>query len=257
LFWLIEHTELFFPVLLVGLVLMVEAGSRLRNLSPSIDEERQSLINSARDGLNVLLSLLLGFSLPMAVPHFEQRNQLTTDEADAITTVEQRAQILPEPFRTKILQLLREYVDARIEFGKHLNQSELEKSIAHAQHLQNEMWQQSVMLAQHDLNLLTPPFIQAVGTLADLSEQRLAAEEEHIPGQIWLVLVLVSVLTCFVVGYSMPRRLWLAVFVLPLTVAVVLSLLSELDNPRTGLIRSSQQSMERLQVALEEEVAPR
>jgi hypothetical protein len=152
--------------------------------------------------------------------------------------------------------VLREYIDARIEFGKHLNQSALEKSMAHAQHLQNEMWHQSEILAQHNLNLLTPPFIQAVGTLADLSEQRVAAEEKRIPGEIWLVLVLMSVLTSFVVGYSMPRRLLLAVFVLPLTVAIVLSLVSELDNARTGFIHIGQQSMERLRVNLEEQEAP-
>jgi hypothetical protein len=34
--------------------------------------------------------------------------------------------------------------------------------------------------------------------------------------------------------------------VLPLTVAIVLSLVSELDNPRTGLVRERQQSVQRL-----------
>jgi len=37
------------------------------------------------------------------------------EEANAIETVDQRAQMLPDPFRTRILGLLREYVDARIE----------------------------------------------------------------------------------------------------------------------------------------------
>ena len=64
---LIEHPWLLFPVLLVGLTLVVEAGLRLRYASPGMDEERQSLIESARNSLNVLLSLLLGFSLPMAL----------------------------------------------------------------------------------------------------------------------------------------------------------------------------------------------
>jgi hypothetical protein len=104
---LIEHPWLLFPVLLVGLTLVVEAGLRLRDAaSPGMDEERQSLIESARSGLSVLLSLLLGFSLPMALSHYEQRRQLVTDEANAIAMVEQRAQPLPEPFRSNILQLV-------------------------------------------------------------------------------------------------------------------------------------------------------
>ena len=58
-------------------------------------------VESARDRLGVLLSLLLGFSLPMALPHYEQRIQLVTDEneASAISTVAQRAQMLPETYR--------------------------------------------------------------------------------------------------------------------------------------------------------------
>ena len=114
---LIEDPCLFFPVLLVGSMLVVEAGLRLRYASPGMDEERQSLIESARNSLNVLLSLLLGFSLPMALSHYEHRRQVVT-EANAITTVDQRAQTLPEPFRSEILQSVRGYVDARFEFAR-------------------------------------------------------------------------------------------------------------------------------------------
>jgi len=230
---------------------MVEVGLRLRHASPSMDEEHQSLIETARDGLTVLVSFLLGFSLLMAQPHYEQRKQLVIDEANAIATVDQRAQMLPEPFRGKILQSLREYVDARIEFANdELDEHALLESIAHAKHLQNEMWQQSVTLVQQNPNVVTPIFAQALGALADMSEQRRAAEEKRIPGAIWLVLILISVLACFTFGYSMKRRLLLTMSVLPLTVAIVLSLVSELDSPRTGFIRPGQQSMERLQLDL-------
>ncbi len=62
----------------------MEAGFRARQVSPEIDADRQSLFESARDGLGLLLSFLLGFSLPMALPHYEQRNQLVLDDANAI-----------------------------------------------------------------------------------------------------------------------------------------------------------------------------
>lgn len=262
MFWLIAHPRLLFLVLLFGLMLVVEVGLRLRQfveLSLQFKhEERQPLIESARDGLSVLLSLLLGFSLPMALPHYEQRRQLVVDEANAIATVDQRAQMLPEPFRDKILQSLREYVDARIEFAKgRLDEPALLATIDRAMHLQNEMWQQTVLLVQQDPNVVTPIFVQALGALPDLIEQRLAADEKLVPAAIWLVLILISVLTCLAVGYSMRRRLLLAMFVLPLTVAIVLSLVSELGYPRTGFVRVEQRSMERLRLDLNTEVAPR
>lgn len=255
--WLIAHTEIFFPVLLGGLMLMVEFGFRLRRASPGVDADHQSVIESARDGLGMLLGLLLGFSLPMALPHYEQRTQLVTDEANAIATVAQRAQMLPQPYRDRILQPLGEYVDARLEFANaDLDGPVMVATVNHAKHLQNEMWQQTVMIVQQNLNQVTPIFAQSVGELADLIEQRRAAAEKHIPTAIWLVFVLISVLSCFVVGYSMRCRVLLGMFVLPLTVAIVLSLVSELDNPRAGLVRVSQQSAQRLRQDLKEEVVP-
>jgi cell division protein FtsL len=40
-------------------------------------------------------------------------------------------------------------------------------------------------------------------------------------------------------------------FVVPLTVAIVLALVSELDSPRSGFIHAEQLRMERLQLDLE------
>jgi hypothetical protein len=101
--------------------------------------------------------------------------------------------------------------------------------------------------------VLNPSFAASLDQLADLNELRMAAYEVRIPRTIWLVLVLISVLTCFVVGFSMGRRLLVSMLVLPLTVAIVLSLVEELDSPRVGFIRVGQTSMQRLQQDLKAE----
>ena len=54
----------------------------------------------------------------MALPHYEHRNQLVVDEANALITVQERAQLLPEPFRDEILSSFAKYVAARVEFGE-------------------------------------------------------------------------------------------------------------------------------------------
>lgn len=191
----------------------------------------------------------------MALSHFEQRNQLVIAEAKEIATAIQRAQMLPEPFRGNLLQLLQEYVHTRIEFGKDLDESGLQASISDTNRLQNEMWQQSVMLVKQNPNMVTPLFVQALGTSAELSDQRLVAQGIRIPSEIWLVLVLLSGLTCLIIGISMRSRLLLAMSVLPLTVAIVLSLVADLDTPRTGFIRVDQRGMEKLRLDLKGEVA--
>jgi len=251
LLWVIAHTQLFFPLLLGGLMLIVEFGFRLRRASPGINGERQSLVESARAELTVLLGLLLGFSLPMALPHYEHRNQLVVDEASALITVQERAQLLPQPFRDEILSSLARYVAARVEFGEAgPNEPAVQESVHHAKQFQREMWQDTTVLVQQNPSVVTPIFVQALGELPDLIEQRQAAEEKRIPTVIWLVVILISALTCFVVGYSMRQRLFLAMVVVPLTVAIVLSLVSELDYPRTGLVHDRQQSIQRLYVEM-------
>ncbi len=256
--WVIAHTEVFFLLLLVGLMMVVEFGFRLRQASRGNTPERQSLVESARNELGVLLGLLLGFTLPMALPHYEQRNQLVIDEANAITTVQARAELLAEPFRDRILSSLAEYVGTRIEFGKSTsNQVALAGSVNHAEQLQNEMWRQTTLMVQQNPNVVTSLFVQSLDKLPDLVEQRLAAEEKHIPAAIWLVMILIAALTCFVVGYGMQQRFFLGMLVVPLMVAIVLSLASELDNPRTGLVRDNQQSMQRVYVNLSRGPVPR
>ncbi len=254
--WLIAHTELLCPVLLVGLMLVVEVGFRIRSASGGIGTDIQPIVESARDGLGVLLGLLLGFSLPMSLSHYELRTQLVTDEANAIATVAQRAELLPNPYRGRILGYLTEYIDARLDFANaDLAGPAMLTAVNRAKHLQGNMWQQTVMLVPQDLNPVTPIFAQSVGELSDLIERRLAAAEKHIPIAIWMIFILIAVLSCFVVGYSMRCRVLLGMLVLPLTVASVLSLVAELDSPRTGVIRVSQDSMQRLEQDIKIEIA--
>ena len=54
-------------------------------------------------------------------------------------------------------------------------------SIDHAKHIQNEIWQQAVLLIPQNTNQVSPSFVQAVGAMSDMIDQRLAAAEKHIP----------------------------------------------------------------------------
>ena len=60
------------------------------------------------------VALLLAFGLTMAVGRYEARRGAVVLEANAIGTTYLRAQTLAEPMRTKSLELLKRYADARI-----------------------------------------------------------------------------------------------------------------------------------------------
>src|SRR5262245_43709931 len=94
-----------FAVLFLVLVAMEETGIRwLLRLSAQIDEGRHEQISAARDAAAVLLSLLLGFTLLMALQRLDHRRELIVVEADAIATASLRVQTIPE-FAATYLEL--------------------------------------------------------------------------------------------------------------------------------------------------------
>ena len=81
------------------------------------DSHHHEHITGLREGLFVLLGLLLGFTVAIVLPRFDERRQLVIDEANAIGTTILRAETLPEPQRSRTLELLREYVVVRRDFA--------------------------------------------------------------------------------------------------------------------------------------------
>ena len=253
---IIDHPAWFFVLLFVVFLVVVELGFQLRlRTSVDSDEKLHDQIAGTRDSIVVLLSLLLGFLLPLSLTRFDQRRQLGIEEALAIGTTNLRAQMLPEPARTRTRGLMREYVDARLQFFEAgLRPERLRAANLHSKQLQNQLWEQSVPAAQASPTPITALFVQSLNQMIDLSEESLAALEYRIPAVIWLVLLFISLLACLTVGCSLRRRSVLSTVVAPLMIAMVFALIADLDSPRHGLIRAGQESMERLQSELK--VAP-
>jgi hypothetical protein len=165
--------------------------------------------------------------------------------------------MLPEPARGKTLQLLSEYADARLSFSTaNLDGPEFQQSLARTKQLQNQLWQQSVGVAQQNPTPITAIFVQSLNDSIDLTEKRIATLENRVPNVVWLLLVLMSILSCLTIGVSERRRFWFVMVISPLTIAIVMALIADLDAPRTGLIKVSQQSLRRVQQDLQSGGAP-
>jgi hypothetical protein len=246
---LVDHPWTLFGVLFGLLVVFVELGHQVRSATGVANHEdlRESLV-STRDSISLLLSLLLGFTLAMALPRFDDRKKLLVDEANSIGTAALRTRMLPEPARSKILQILSEYVDARLDFSvAQLNGEELQRSLVRTKQLQDQMWREIVVVAQQNPTPITSILVQALNESIDLTEKRRATLENRVPNAVWLLLVLVSCLSCLAIGISERRRFWFVMVVSPLTIAIVMALIADLDAPRSGLIQTGQQSLRRLQ----------
>jgi hypothetical protein len=246
--YLIDLPVTFFVVMFAALLAVVEFGRRLAvRISVNGKETFHEEIIAARDGISVLLSLLLAFNLSMALTRYDSRKQLMVDEANAIGTAMLRAQMLAEPSRSNIQALLKRYLDTRVQFSEAgLNEEKRMASFLEAKDLLGDMWQQSVTAAQESPTPITSIFVQSLNETTDLNERRLAALENRIPAMLWVVLLLMSAMTCLLVGCSMRRKALLVILLWPLMISSVLALNADLDSPRTGLIQINHQSIDRL-----------
>jgi hypothetical protein len=204
-------------------------------------------ISGLRDGLFVLLGLLLGFTIAMVLPRFDQRQELVVEEANAIRTAMMRAAMLPEPERTKSLELLRQYAGVRKGFGgvDLLTPAALNHNTEQTKELQDELWQQIIEVTQQNQSAVASAYLVSLNEMVSVAEQRLTFLEHRVPREVWIVIIAVGAFQSFVTGYNLKEKFWLSLVITPLVIALVMALIIDIDSPRTGFIRIEQNSMER------------
>src|SRR6266404_3021294 len=95
-------------------LLAVELGFRLaRNRRHSVHED-QAPVGAIVGATLGLLAFLLAFTFGLAASRFDARQGFIVEEANSIGTTYLRAALRPEPERSKIRELLREYVEVRL-----------------------------------------------------------------------------------------------------------------------------------------------
>lgn len=215
------------------------------------DTDRRDQVVAIRDGLFVLVSLLLGFTLALAAPRYADRRSLLVDEAISIGTTYLRAGTLPQPYRDHSQQLLRQYVDARIDLDNAgLDVARFTEASNRSKRIQEQLWAQVAAVASTDRTAVTGVYINSLNETIDLHDRRIAAFENRIPQSIWILIIVVSVVTVFTRGLTLTRRFWPTLVLVPITITIVVALIADLDTPSSGLIRLDRRAMQRLKVDL-------
>ena len=214
--------------------------------------ERKEQMVTIRDGFFILLSLLLGFTLTFATSRFAERRSVAVEEAISIGTTYLRASTLPQPYRDRSKQLLREYVDARLALD---DAERFNEARSRSQHIQEELWLDAAAVAQNDRSAITAVYVNSLNETIDLDAKRVAAFEYHVAPPIWILIISVSFIVGFTRGATMTSRFWLSLILIPLTIAIVVALIADLDTPSHGLIRLDQRPLQRLKAEIRSEVA--
>ncbi|MDQ2842393.1 MAG: hypothetical protein M3Y72_15380 [Acidobacteriota bacterium] len=250
---LLNHPVLLFAVVAISLAVLVEAGFRFgRARGLATQDVLHEQVKDARDGLTLLLSLLLGFTLAMSMPRYDERKHLLLDEANDIGTALLRARLLPAPYSERIEGLLKRYAAMRLaDFETGDAGVPGTTAMLRTKELQGELWQATTVAARAAPTPVTAIFIQSLNDTIDISEKQIATLENRIPRSVWLMIALIAGLAAFVSGLAVRRRFLLNMILMPLMVAVVMSLTADLDSPRTGLIRVGLGSLQRLNFGFE------
>jgi hypothetical protein len=235
-------------ILAIVLAFVLDLGRRCsRHFKIEDLPQRKEQMGTIRDGLFILVSLLLGFTLTMAASRFVERRSLLVEEAVSIGTTYLRAATLPQPYRDHSRQLLREYVDTRLELDDVVRDASRYNDALHrAKHLQENLWLDAATVAQNDRSAVTAVYVNSLNETIDLHEKRVAAFENHVPQPVWLLIISVSLIAVFTRGSTLTTRFWLTLILLPITIALVVALIADLDTPSRGLIRLDQRALQRL-----------
>lgn len=244
------------PLVTVALVLIaVEAGFRLgRRRSERAEHEKESPVGAAVAATLALLGFMLAFTFGLAGARFDARRQAVLDEANSIGTTYLRASLLPDDSGKNIRQLLREYVDSRLEA---VRTGEIEKGLSRATELHRKLWIAAEPIAKkHPESIQVGLFIQSLNQTIDLHTTRVvAALYSRIPLVVWAALFAITALSMFGVGYHAGlagKARSISFLILAITFTAVLFLVADLDRPREGMLRVSQQAIIDLRSSMDE-----
>jgi hypothetical protein len=243
----------------VFFLVTTETGYRFgRRYQPYINEDSISEISTIQAALLGVLALLLGFTFSMAMTRFEVRKQLILEEANAIGTTLLRAQLLPDPPRKEVSHLLRQYVEVRLAFyDAGVDQKRLKEANDRTDRLHKQLWSHAAALGEKDPRAVTTGlFIQSLNEVIDLHAKRITALENHVPEIILELLYIVALMATGLIGYGCGlggRRNFFVTAMASILIAAVILVIVDLDRPRRGLIRVSQQRMVDLRDSLAKE----
>ncbi len=240
-----------FPLLLVfgasfvAVLFASEIGRWLGARAKGRGEEGVATLEGAMFGL---LALMLGFTFGMALSRFEERRQAVLDEANAISTTELNARLLPSPHNTESLKLLREYAQLRLTLSQHVPTLKLiDTSVARSNELQELLWQNaSVGAPKADASVPAWLVFESLNQMFDAQRKRVAMLGNQVPNEVLLVLYCITALVIAFAGYAQglrkqPSRV--PVYLMGFLACIVIILIEDIETPYTGFISVSQQPL--------------
>jgi hypothetical protein len=236
--------------LIVGLLFMLmlvfnALGFKFRqhHLKKGVINEALNL-GTIEGSLLGLIALFLAFTFNMAANRYDERRKVIVEEANDIGTAILRADLYPEPTRSKLRVDFKHYVEARIAYYQAgIDADKIETATKNTNFYSDRLWKQVTESAQKPENVLrSQMMVPAMNTMIDVVTTRAAIKDATVPESIiWLLFTLI-LSSAFVIGYcNAPHRMnRLLVIIFSIMIALTVFLILDLDRPSRGLINVEQ-----------------
>jgi hypothetical protein len=233
----VELGLLLFAVLLGATGLGVFLGHRVRHLSDSL-KEPFGILQGALLGL---VGLLLAFGLSLAVSRYEDRRANIVSEANAIGTTYLRAQTLPEPIRSRSLDLLIRYTQSAIRLSELVpGSAEAQAAAALEERIQRQLWALAGEALDAAPTASAPRlYVETLNEMIDDETVRVAALGNRVPTAVLVLAVLGSAIALGLLAayLAIAGRGVIAVVLASALIAFLLLVTADLDRPTRGMIR--------------------
>lgn len=220
-------------------VLATVAGYLLRS-KKTLDEEGRNQLDTAHTAALGLLALVIGFSFSLAAGRYDQRKNYEEAEANAIGTEYVRMSLLPPAQAEQGRQLLKVYLQERIQFYTVRDHNKLGRIAADTTDLQNRMWSLVVTAQPSPFTALA---VAGMNDVINSEGYTHAAWLYHVPEGAWVFMEAMAAICNALFGYRFRGSGRVILIILPVVSVLSFFVISDIDNPRRGVIEVVPQNL--------------
>jgi hypothetical protein len=227
-------------------------GRKLQGREKSEDEKMISVICASILGL---MAFMMGFTFGIVSARYDTRKSLVREEANQIRTVWLRTDFMPEPDRSASRKLLKQYLGLRLVIIKNVTDKDIVQSVVQGDEIQEKLWALSEKHSRTDMQTdIGALYFDALNKLIDLQGLRFAiGYQARLPKGLWIALYILLVLSMLSIGYYaaiIKSRRNFSAIILSFSFALVLVIISMLDQVQTNQFGVTQQPLIDLQYKL-------
>lgn len=225
-----------FAISFVSMCSMILLGKLMSNRQP---EANHTAFKFTIGTSLALIIILLYFALSISISSYLNRKKIEEQEAHAINAVLYKMELLEEEDAKTLKHALQVYTQVRIDTYLTNNFELKERYKEDAQLLLNKIWYVVVKEAKENPNVITESILTDILKIISVQKMALSEMKHNIPIMLWVMLVGLSALSSFFIGYSSHSRAINLVYSWSMSILIssFFFIISEIDAPSQKLMK--------------------